>query len=236
MHPLRLLSLVIAVLLAGTTLAAASSLDTAIARFTGTTDGRSAYIQAVEVRFGTAKESNAGRARIERLLLPLTQAAQLDPPLVVVTARDGVNAYALPGLVVVHRGTLTLVTDDDELSVLLAHELGHIALNHPLRGISPGAPHGPKRLTTARKPSWTLHSKQTSVCTRSVRPMSGQPSSCHAQASPPQRSSPSGIILRQPASPTIRTRIPHMRNGSRFTAAFNHCPDKRVTGYCRTFI
>lgn len=60
MHPLRLLSLVIAVLLAGTTLAAASSLDTAIARFTGTTDGRSAYIQAVEVRFGTAKESNAG--------------------------------------------------------------------------------------------------------------------------------------------------------------------------------
>ena len=135
MRPLLLLSLVVAVWLSGTTLAAAASLDTAVARFTGTQDGRAAYIRAVEVRFGTVEDSGADRARIERLLTPLTHAAQLAPPLVVVTAREDVNAYALPGLIVVHRGMLTLVTDDEELSVLLAHELGHLALNHPVRGI-----------------------------------------------------------------------------------------------------
>lgn len=137
MHPIRLILMVVAILMASAQVSASSSLDAAVARYTDTEDGRAAYVRAVEARFGAANDDDggAGRARVERLLLPLTRAAQMEQPLVVVTSRDDVNAYALPGLVVVHRGMLALVTDDGELSVLLAHELGHLALAHPVRGI-----------------------------------------------------------------------------------------------------
>lgn len=135
MHPFRLLFLVVAVLLAGVQAAAAASLHTAVARFTDTQDGRAAYVRAVETHFGAANDGGAGEARVLRLLAPLTEAAKMERPLVVVTARDDVNAYALPGMIVVHRGLLALVTDDGELSVLLAHELGHLAQGHPVRGI-----------------------------------------------------------------------------------------------------
>ena len=135
MHPFRLLFLVVAVLLAGVQAAAAASLDDAVWRYTETQDGRTVYVRAVETRFGAVNDDGAGRARVERLLVPLVQAAQMESPIVVVTARDDVNAYALPGMIVVHRGLLALVPDDGELSVLLAHELGHLAQGHPVRGI-----------------------------------------------------------------------------------------------------
>lgn len=137
MHPIRLILVVVAVLMASAQATASSSLDAAVARYTDTEDGRAAYVRAVDARFGAANDDDggAGRARVERLLLPLTRAAQMGWPLVVVTSRDDVNAYALPCMIVVHRGMLALVTDDGELSVLLAHELGHLALAHPVRGI-----------------------------------------------------------------------------------------------------
>ena len=149
MHPLRLWLMVVAIWLASVSLAAAASLDTAVARYTATSDGQAAYVQAVAAHFGAvdnsaskassgaADDDGAGRARVERLLRPLAQAAQLEPPLIVVTARDDANTYALPGLIVVHRGLLTLVTDDGALSVLLAPALGHLALDPPVRGIRP---------------------------------------------------------------------------------------------------
>ena len=135
MHPIRLLFMVAAILLASVHAAAAASLDDAVWRYTETQDGRTVYVRAVETRFGAVNDDGAGRARVERLLVPLVQAAQMESPIVVVTARDDVNAYALPGMIVVHRGLLALVPDDGELSVLLAHELGHLALDHPVRGI-----------------------------------------------------------------------------------------------------
>ena len=47
-----------------------------------------------------------------------------------------VNAFATPGgHILVTRGLLKLVTDEDELAALLAHEIAHVALGHGLASI-----------------------------------------------------------------------------------------------------
>ncbi|MGM9540916.1 M48 family metalloprotease [Anaerovibrio sp.] len=52
--------------------------------------------------------------------------------LVLVTPNEKFNAYALPGgIFVVNRGVLDILSDD-ELAVILAHELGHQVLGHPV--------------------------------------------------------------------------------------------------------
>lgn len=52
--------------------------------------------------------------------------------LVLVTPNEKFNAYALPGgIFVVNRGVLNILSDD-ELAVILAHELGHQVLGHPV--------------------------------------------------------------------------------------------------------
>lgn len=58
---------------------------------------------------------------------------QLDSePWVLVTPEEKFNAYALPGgIFVVNRGVLNILSDD-ELAVILAHELGHQVLGHPV--------------------------------------------------------------------------------------------------------
>ena len=53
-------------------------------------------------------------------------------PWVLVTPDEKFNAYALPGgIFVVNRGVLNILSDD-ELAVILAHELGHQVLGHPV--------------------------------------------------------------------------------------------------------
>ena len=225
MHPFRLLFLVVAVLLAGVQAAAAASLDTAVARFTDTQDGRAAYVRAVETHFGAANDGGAGEARVLRLLAPLTEAAKMERPLVVVTARDDVNAYALPGMIVVHRGLLALVTDDGELSVLLAHELGHLAQGHPVRGIrrSMRAQYFARRAAKAKEPGDGANDFVQAALHADVglheerKATNGRQRSCRARASRPPSPSVSGITSPPPASPTNRARIHRMRNGSGYT-------------------
>ena len=98
--------------------------------------GRTAYEWALAAQFGMGSAEEV--ARVSRLLMPLVSAAQMEMPLVVVTPSEKQNMYALPGAIIVQRGMLALVTDDGELSVLLAHELGHLALDHPMCGIRRG--------------------------------------------------------------------------------------------------
>lgn len=117
---------------------AASAVDKAAARYVETTEGRTAYLAVLQARFRADAADPAEQARVERLLVPLATAAGRTLPLVVVSSEDKVNAYALPDAFVVHHGMLALLTDDGELSVLLAHELGHLALDHPVRGIRRG--------------------------------------------------------------------------------------------------
>ena len=46
------------------------------------------------------------------------------------------NAGAAPGgLVIVNRGTVEYVENEEELCLVIAHEIGHQAANHPLRGM-----------------------------------------------------------------------------------------------------
>ena len=103
------------------------------ANFFVAAEGRAAYDAALRAHFGACDAAEA--RRVEALLVPLAAAAQMDVPLVVISSSGKPNLYALPGAVVVNRGMLALVPDDGELSVLLAHELGHLALDHPMRGI-----------------------------------------------------------------------------------------------------
>ena len=105
---------------------AASAVDKAAARYVETTEGRTAYLAVLQARFRADAADPAEQARVERLLVPLATAAGRTLPLVVVSSEDKVNAYALPDAFVVHHGMLALLTNDGELSVLLAHELGHL--------------------------------------------------------------------------------------------------------------
>jgi Zn-dependent protease with chaperone function len=55
---------------------------------------------------------------------------------VVITARSGMNAQALPGgWVVVGGGLLSVAADESELAGVLAHELSHGALHHGIKGL-----------------------------------------------------------------------------------------------------
>lgn len=114
----------------------ASPTDTAAAVYLDTPDGRAAYTAALRAQFGAGDAEE--EARLAQLIAPLAAAAQMDAPRVLVTARENPNMYALPGVILVNRGMIALVTDDGERSVLLAHELGHLAADHPMRGIHRG--------------------------------------------------------------------------------------------------
>lgn len=49
---------------------------------------------------------------------------------------DTVNAFTCPaGLILVSQGTLDFVTSEDELAAIVAHEIAHAVLKHPLQAI-----------------------------------------------------------------------------------------------------
>lgn len=53
-----------------------------------------------------------------------------------VDGKQGINAMAMPGgTIVLLDGLVEIVRDDDALMGVLAHELGHVAHRHPLRGV-----------------------------------------------------------------------------------------------------
>lgn len=55
----------------------------------------------------------------------------------VVDAQE-VNAFAAPGQIVVTSGLLRFIESDDELAVVMAHELAHLTLGHLAKGLAPG--------------------------------------------------------------------------------------------------
>jgi Zn-dependent protease with chaperone function len=112
-------------------------------------DGLAALIPAgVEARigatartelFGTARACDAapGQAVLDRLVTRLTTAMRYDKP-VAVTVVDLpiVNAFALPGgQILLFRGLLAEAQSPEEIAAVLAHELGHVAADHPTRNL-----------------------------------------------------------------------------------------------------
>jgi predicted Zn-dependent protease len=115
--------------------------------------------QAVEVvaeRLPTGAERWLGRQalknfaaaenpELDRRLQALLAALPADSPLrqrdfqVWVAATDEINAVALPGeCIVVFRGLLEAVASENELDMVLAHELGHFAHRDQLKGLGRG--------------------------------------------------------------------------------------------------
>jgi len=51
---------------------------------------------------------------------------------------QNVNAYAAPGQIVITTGLLRFISSDDELAVVMGHELAHLTQGHLAKGMGPG--------------------------------------------------------------------------------------------------
>lgn len=57
-----------------------------------------------------------------------------------VIASDDVNAFVVPGgKVVVYTGLLDMISSEDELAAVLAHECAHVLARHPAERITQGS-------------------------------------------------------------------------------------------------
>ena len=92
------------------------------------------YELALRREFGAVALSPAEQeteAALRAQVTALAEAAGVPQPLVILALREQVNAYALPGAVVMTRGMTALITAPAERATLLAHEIGHLVLVHP---------------------------------------------------------------------------------------------------------
>ena len=90
--------------------------------------------------FSTA-ENKALEKRLQALLATLPEDSPLDQYdfHVFLDVSDTINAIALPGgNIVVYKGLLKQIKSENELSMVLAHELGHFAHRDHLRGLGRG--------------------------------------------------------------------------------------------------
>ena len=87
----------------------------------------------------TECDAPAGRAALDRLTAPVeAQVTLRNPPHVRVINSATVNALALPGgQILVFRGLIDFAQSPNEVAGVIAHELGHQVLDHPL---TPGDP------------------------------------------------------------------------------------------------
>lgn len=121
--------------LSGTALAGRGEREGAYAYFCTTEAGRQAYFAALQRRHGVAADAAAQR-RVAKIFAQLVPVAGLkQQPLFLLCPETHFNAYALAGdMVLVNQGMVQELTDDDELAFMLAHELAHLALQHPAQG------------------------------------------------------------------------------------------------------
>lgn len=113
--------------------------DAIVARISPQTEGRLARL-LLPASDALAPELRARRAP-QQLLDRLVHAAPSLPyPIRVQIACDpAINALALPGgHIVLLQGLLERVRSENELALILAHELGHFHLRHHLRGLGRG--------------------------------------------------------------------------------------------------
>ncbi len=96
-------------------------------------------------RQALARFDAAANPALERRLQSLLATLPADSPLrrvpfrVLVADTDAINALALPGeCIVVFRGLLEAVASENELDMVLAHELGHFAHRDQLKGLGRG--------------------------------------------------------------------------------------------------
>jgi predicted Zn-dependent protease len=113
--------------------------DALVARISPRTEGKLVrlLLPAAGALAPDARAHRAPQQLVDRLL---QQAPPVPYPIRVQVACDpGINALALPGgHIVLLRGLLDRVRSENELAMILAHELGHFQLRHHLRGLGRG--------------------------------------------------------------------------------------------------
>ena len=90
---------------------------------------------------GQSCQNKTAQAALDGLVTRLTEEI-VPPPFINVRVVDlkAINALALPGgQILVFRGLLEFAENGDELSGVLAHEIGHVMLRHPLEVAIKGA-------------------------------------------------------------------------------------------------
>lgn len=95
-----------------------------------------AILDDFEDRYGFC-DGDGGREALDKLKQRLSHAAGYDGPLRVEVIDSGlINAFALPGgRIVLFRGLIEDAESPDEVAGVFAHELGHVAHLHPMRGL-----------------------------------------------------------------------------------------------------
>ncbi|BEU88128.1 hypothetical protein TAMA11512_15920 [Selenomonas sp. TAMA-11512] len=109
-------------------------LHPALPYFTEMSEGRTQYIGALERHFKkrTFIKTGSEAERMRMLLTDLTSRLSMHGEHTVLLLNEKHwNAYALPGNIIVVTKGLADGLNDTELTALLLHELGHIALDHP---------------------------------------------------------------------------------------------------------
>lgn len=119
--------------LTGMNVCQAKTAEEVLQNFAENPTGRQeAYAQAAG-QLGAANVPESDKKRVQRNLQQVGSMAGLDTKgwLVLVADNAKFNAYALPGYIfVINRGALAELTDE-ELQVILCHELAHQILGHP---------------------------------------------------------------------------------------------------------
>lgn len=106
-----------------------------VPRSAATAIGKVAVQQVTNGARGCA--APAGQAALEDLTARLSRAAGMSAvPEIIVVDRREVNAFAVPGgRLVVLRGLIDRAENAEEVAGVIAHEIGHLHHNHPLRGL-----------------------------------------------------------------------------------------------------
>lgn len=121
--------------------AASSQLDKQIKYYNNTEEGRQEYFQMLKEKYGVSDNENL-HYRLDNIMGTLSSAiAVVDPSIkekpynYFVNQDDSFNAFCTMGHnVSVNQGLFSALTNEDEIAVVVAHEMGHGQSDHPAKG------------------------------------------------------------------------------------------------------
>ena len=121
--------------------AAHSQLNALLNKYNNTEDGRQEFLQSLKQEYGV-NEDWALNQQLERIMTNLTAGiGSVDPSIYdkpynyFINKQDGFNAFCTLGHnLSVNTGLYEVLTNEDEIAVVLGHELGHGQKDHPAKG------------------------------------------------------------------------------------------------------
>ena len=134
--------------------AAASEANSYIKRYNNTEEGRQEYFQAMKQQYGVNDDYYLNN-RLAGIMTNLTQAiGQVDgtiydkPYNYFINTQKSFNAFCTLGHnMSVNSGLFNIIDNEDEIAVVLAHEMGHGQKDHPAKGMKRSI--GPQILANA---------------------------------------------------------------------------------------